>query len=175
LKPKHGLFFIAVFLSAVAPAFADKIAADLKDGDGDYVAIQGSPHKQVLQRTFAFCISGRIIFKEGEFSCELKPVVRISNFGKDGKIADLGSPLTSEWDTDNSRVSLLGLSFIHVDSAGRNDEKSRAKHRERDSDDGHAPTLTVAAPEPGSLTFLLFGLAVSGMIVYRRNSQQNAI
>jgi hypothetical protein len=163
LKLKHGLFFIAVVLSAVAPAFADKIPAALKYQEGNYVTVQDSPQKEVFERSFAFGTFNRTIFKKDEFSSELNLAVRMSEFRKGSEIADLGS--------DSRRVSLLGVGFKHDDSGGKNDEKSRRKHKEGHRDDVHALAPIVAVPEPRSLTLLLFGLAVSGMIVYRRNSQ----
>ena len=170
MKHRHGSFFLAVVLSTAAPAFADKIPVNLTEGDRGAVSMQGSPDKNALKDASASRTFGLSAFKEDASRIKLNPAVRMSDFSKDGKISDLAALLNSAPGLNNHRASLFDLGSKHGVSFGRDDEKARGKHNGRDRDDGDGPLSVVAIPEPGSLTLLLFGLAVLGMIVFRRNA-----
>lgn len=177
MEHRHGSFLLAVVLSTAAPAFADRIPADFRDGDRGSVSMQGFPHKRALQDASVARNFGLSTFKEDEFRIEFSPAVRMSDFRKDGKISDVGALLNSGPGSDNRQMSLFDLGSKHGDSFGRDNEQGRWKHNEneRDWDDGDGPRCVVATPEPGSQTLLLFGLAGLGMIMFRRNALKNAI
>jgi len=132
--------------------------------------MQGSPDKNALKDASASRTFGLSAFKEDASRIKLNPAVRMSDFSKDGKISDLAALLNSAPGLNNHRASWFDLGSKHGVSFGRDDEKARGKHNGRDRDDGDGPLSVVAIPEPGSLTLLLFGLAVLGMIVFRRNA-----
>jgi hypothetical protein len=173
LKHRHGSFLLAVVLSTAAPAFADRIPADFRDGDRDSVSMQWCPHKKASQARNL----GLSTFKEDEFCIEFSPSVPMSDFRKDGKISDVRALRNSGPGSDNRQMSLFDLDSKHGDSFGRDHEQGRWKHNEneRDWDDDEGPRGVVATPEPGSQTLLLFGLAGLGIIMFRRNALKNAI
>jgi hypothetical protein len=164
LKYRHGSLFLAVALSTAAPAFADKIPADFRDGDRGSVYKQALPNAKGLQGASVYRNSSLSTFKEEEFRSEFNPVVLMGDFSNDSKISDLDTLLNSGLGSNGHQVSLFDLRFNHDEFWGRDGGKDWDNHyrRERDGNDG--ALSVVVTPEAGSRTLLLFGLAGLAMI-----------
>ena len=175
LKYKHGSLFLAVALSTAAPAFANKIPADFRDGDRGSVYTQALPNAKGLQGASIYCKSSLSTFKEEEFRREFNPVVLMGDFSNDSKTSNLGALLNSGLGSTNHQVSLFDLSFNHGEFWGRDDGKGWENHNWWGRDDHDGALSVVVTPEPGSRTFLLFGLSGLAVIAYRRNALKNAI
>ena len=175
MKYRHGSLFLAVALSTAAPAFADKVPADFRDGDRDSVYTQALPNAKGLQGAPVYRNSGLSIFKEEEFRSEFNTVVPMGDFSKDDKTSDLGALLNSEFASTNHQVSPFDRSFNHDEFWGRDGGKDWDNHNQWKWDGNDGALSVVVTPEPGSLALLLFGLAGLGMIVYRRNPLKKAV
>jgi len=154
MKHGHGTFFLAVVLSTSAPVFADKTTLNFVQGDKDSASIPEGPRRNAFQDSSASRTFGLPTLKEDEFRIESNSAVIKSDFGMDCKISELDALSNSGLGPNDRLTSLYGLSS------------------NRDGDD---PLSVTAAPEPGSLTLLPFGLAGLGVLVFRRTALKNAI
>ena len=173
MKHKLESFFLAFALFTAAPAFADRIYVDLMNGAEASVSMQGSPHHEASQDRSAFRNLGMSTSKEDESRIEFNRPVRMSDFSKDGRISNFEALLHPAARPKNPQIALLDLSSRHGVSLGLDARKAPRKNHEIDSTDPSAPL--VATPEPGSGALLLLGWVALALIVYPRNTPQNAI
>lgn len=145
---KNTSFFLGMILSAAAPAFADKIPADLhQDGITHYTQLSADENGAAAR------------------------------FGTDDtKFAELGVLADSRPSASSTEIAFFVPRSNHGDALGRDNYYDRDQHKGRRRPDvGDGPLSSVAASEPSTRLLLVFGLAGLGMLVYRRNSVQQAI
>jgi PEP-CTERM motif-containing protein len=146
LKHIHGSILLALVLSAAAPAFADKIAANLDDGVPGIHFTRGFSDEKALRDASSSRSFGLGILGDNEFRIESDSAVRKGE--------------------------------LRIDSLRWDDEKAQEKFKKLhldDADDGEGSPSAAAIPEPGSLTLVLFGMVVLGIVVYRHNTPANTI
>jgi len=146
VKLRHGLFFLAVALATGTPAFADKLPANIADGDRDSISLQGSSLKTLSWDSF----------EKGEFRIASHFAGKMGDSAKGDETSDIFSPLKFGRGRNDRDADWSELGSKHADSF------------DRDRDDRLC--VVVATPEPSSATLLLFGFAVLGIIVFRRSS-----
>jgi len=137
-----------MILSAAAPAFADKIPADL--------------HQLELTQHTQLSVDGD------------RAGVRFST--EDAKLAEIALPARFRQSADDVETAFFIPRADRGDAFGRVNFDDRGKHEgRRHPYAGGSPASSVTVPEPSAQLLLLFGLAGLGMLVYRRNSVQQAI
>jgi hypothetical protein len=137
-----------MILSAAAPAFADKIPADLQDKD--------TVSRDLQQRTHTN--PPEILFSPG-----------------DTKNTDAFVLPDSLLTVRETQVDPFALGSFEGSAFGRDHDHAWDRHRDKRRDGGDGPLSSIAVPEPSSQLLLLFGLAGLGILVRRRNSIQQAI
>ncbi len=175
MKYGRGLLFLTVALSVAAPAFADKITADFRDGDRGSVYTQALPDAKGLQGASVYRNSSLSTFKEEGFRSEFSPIVLMVDFNNHSKISDLDMLLKSGLAWNGHQVSLFDLRRNHNRSWGRDGGKDWDNHNRWERDGNEGAQSVIVTPEPGSPTLLLFGLAGLAMIGYRRDALKSAI
>ncbi len=143
---KSTSLFLAVVLSAAAPAFADKIPVELRQTDGVFGFTQESIHG-----TAAAFDSKRT------------------------KIDAVGMLAYEHLTANNAAVELIDLHAISGNEFGKDSDKNWWKHKGKKSKGGDGALSVVAAQEPGSQILLLFGLAGLGILFHRRGSVKQTI
>jgi hypothetical protein len=160
LKHRHELIVLALVLLIAAPAFADKIR-------GTDPTQEFSDKDAALSRGF-----GLAVFPNNVFRIEPDSGVRMGEFGEGRELSDPDTLRLGSGQND-PQVRLLDLGSKHGDSFRWDEEKAWKNHKKQFRDDGEGSSSAVAIPEPGSLTLLLFGMVVLGIIVYRHNTPTN--
>ena len=146
MKHIHGSILLALVLSTAAPALADKVALNLDDGvPGTHFTGRFSDEKALPDASSSRSF-GLGILGGNQFRVELDSAVRKGELRID----------SLRWDDERAQEKFKKL---HLD----------------DADDGEGSPSAAAIPEPGSLTLVLFGMVVLGIVVYRHNTPTNTI
>ncbi len=148
MNVRHTSLFLAMILSAAAPAFADKIPADLQNKD--------TVSRDLQQRTHAN--PPEILVSPGDT--------------KNTEVFVLPDSLLSVRET---QVDPFALGSFEGSAFGRDHDQAWDRRWDKRHDHGDGPISSIAVPEPNSQLLLLFGLASLGMLFYRRTSLKQAI
>ena len=173
MKPKQASLLLAVILAAPAFAFADNIPGHSKSGN-NYVAFsEGLTDQQDSQGNSARCNFLLSSIKENGSEA--------NSFARDEKGANLGTYLSTGVDSNAHPVTLVDFGANQGASSDKGKGKGKGKQgggagNENGTTSGSgAPSPLIAVAEPGSQTLLLFGLAVLGVLFYRRKTLTIAI
>jgi PEP-CTERM motif len=145
---KSTTVFLALALAAAAPAFADKIPTELRNGE----ALSDSAH-QLLQRDAS----------------------TLRFYSDDAINHDVIVPADSWLDEGDSRWNAFAVGTDNGYARGINHDHARRNHKGTGWDSGDPLSSSVAVPEPSSQLLLLFGLAGLGILFCRRNSVRQAV
>ncbi len=148
MKLKTTSFLLALFLSAAAPAFADKIPAGPRNDASLFHHSQPSIHEH-----------GSPIRFDSEKT----------------KFADVVLFADSHLSASNTNLDLFSLGSINDNEFGEHSGNSSWNHKLKDHDDDDSLLSSVSVPEPASQILLLFGLAGLALFLFRRNSLNPAI
>lgn len=181
MKNKQGTLLLAVILAAPAFAFADNIPGHSKGGNNNVSLSEGFTGQQELQDGSAKC---NFLFsspKENGVQTTSISGASLSDFAKGDKSSNLGTLAGTGISSDSRPVNVVDFGSNKDSSFGRDEGKGRGKHNGGDGD-GNGPGVgsgdpppAVSVAEPGSQSFLLFGLAGMGTLFYRRKTLTNAI
>jgi len=172
---------LAVTLAAPAFALADNIPGHSRSGNAYVAFSEGFSEQQGPQSGSARCNFLLISIKKNAVETNSFARASFSEFAKSDKSANFVAPVNTTVESDSDHIKLVNLSGNQGASSDKDHGTAAGSHSSADGDSneegsgGGAPAPDISVAEPASQTFLLFGLAAVGILLYRRKTLTNAI